>query len=603
MNSAPDQPSAAQPEPVTYNDGINKWQDRSRAIKAAAENGDPALRRRFAERSHRHVPRAATEVEYKRLPSLKVLHEWALMTGNAYPVVEQVQDLLGLTDAEAFHPQEVWKPRYSHEHLVRQLTDLLNESIAETPSTADMAETLFASCVHTGDPGRWRVRLADIPMGWHFPYVGYHSIEFTRWYGPLTTPADDPNPNRVNELLAQADAEGVHWRETLTSRILASTPPDSFLQYGFPGEPVHLSTEPPDLDPAQRQQLWQRFTKERHELAYRIGHLLRACRGDWHGTSGRHHLPLVGGDPVLKQTTAPNPRHIRIEPTRNTAPRSSRDAQKLGSGASTLLIIGPAGIAAPRIADMVADSLGWSYMSNREMFYRMTGWRPSYGTTTAAVNNRMLRTLADYPPPQTVVYCNLNYFFDTSTPTLRFLDEALDVLRNPANETVLIAPSASPSLALWDQRQTRALYYSTGAHNAAHQTEMTHRYVEAVRGQAPSHHIAQILPLFPWTGPAVIREGAFAPEWFRHPTVGDIIVRATFEITLKLQTSAKKGTSPVVHQGSTLARHLPRLIACTGGARWSAADDVTTFDERFRRPPGPDEAPLRRHVVAFSTTD
>jgi hypothetical protein len=550
-----------------------------------------------------------------------------LAASTPYKVPEQIRDLVGLgeDDFNAWAPR--WSGRIRYQDLRVRLLNALRASQADVPTTADLAAALLASCDKPGEIARWQAHLFDVTGGWHFPYIAYNAVNFTRWYGHDRGADDEIKP----EIRATVD----HGRRAPTDQLpytfLSEDPELSFLRFGAPGGDRRRGHADPEVPASLKQQWWDRLRRDRYELTARLGESLGAMRGYWGQASGIHSLALPTGPPS-DEAVAPPLRHIWVEPAMRVAPTTGQRLEVRGR-ARLLLITGEQGMHLRRIADLIGEALGWTAVSNRDVVYARRGVRvrlndPDHHEFDAS----MLRSLIATPPPEpTVVAMNLAYMSRPGRPHT-YLSEVGELLTQPGVRAVSFSPRYRRTLQQWQTREHgrdevgRPMGRSSpesasealvrldafapilAGVNAEDEASWTRRRTDSRSTFAPRHWFAQVSPAYPWATPAV-RPGSWEPaRWYEHPLIGDITIRVAYETAAFLVGGAPLEPRPVNRptfnfvEDSVLDRHQERLKAIPFGkdGLWDTRAESREYDPRFLEPPGPDQSVPAGRVVRFA---
>ncbi|MEP7738879.1 hypothetical protein ABKW28_14590 [Nocardioides sp. 31GB23] len=512
-----------------------------------------------------------------KVPGLEGIY--AIDRGTNYKIVDQVKDLFALTPGELDMRLPLWEPRHSAERLLEGLRTALGWSHAATPSVYELAESLQESCASSGDAGRWRARIFDIEYGHHFTFAATRALEFLRWYGSDTGIEGDPQSGRALEYLNQA-TYGFTDSETakIGTWLNDTTVPDTFQ---------------PDLPGTDRQGRWDTARLERAELIMRMGTTYAAARGEWTGGYGLVHQAL------LRHHDNATGRHIFLNPliARGTGATPQPLADDF-SGVESIVLLGVPAVAYPRIGFLVGEALGWPSVHGADLAQRLTGRRFHFQTERRPETfAHVFEEFRSRPKPYSILSLHLDHLMTEEDGHLRLLPSAVRLLRDRKMLPVLLAPRfGNESLLLWEERQiaqSRSGRSSMRVNTAAHCARLQHLVAEELRGQPGVVH-AELQPSLPWAGPAVHRvitdddwdAHPTAPEWFLHPLVGDIMVRASYEIArYLLQASMREPSSPTgFAAGSTVARYERSLRACTRGAFWTDDSHIEAFDESYIAP-------------------
>jgi hypothetical protein len=576
--------------------GLVAWHRRLQRMVAAspytAEQYGPAhgISQRFVQ-DHTN-PKNETKV-----PGLGGIY--AIDRGTDYKVVDQVKDLFDLSPGDLDLRLPLWEPRHSTERLLDGLRAVLGWSHATAPSVFELAEALQRSCLETDDIGRWRVRTFDIVNGRHFAFLASRAVEFLRWYGSGAGVEDDPDEDRAYDYLDEA-THGFTASET--------APVDSWLN-----DETVPGTFQSDLPEQDRRHSWDTFRYERAELIMRMGATYSASQGEWTGGYGIVHQSL------LRHRESVTGRHLYVTPVTDTAVTAT--PQRLADdfdGVESVLLLGVAGVAYRRLAFLVGEALGWPSLSGADLAQRLTGRRFHFQSMRRPeVFAQVFAEFGTRPRPTSVLSVHLDHLVSGVDGHLRLLPAAVQLLHTPKVLPVLVAPrTGSASLELWEERQqdqSRSGHTSMLVNQAGHSERLYRPVIEELR-RTPRALSAVLQPSLPWAGPAVHRTApdydedkvrTTAPEWFVHPLLGDMLVRAAYEIARYLRLgSMKEPVAPTgFAAGSTVARYETTLKACTRGDFWTDEQHLA-FDETLLTPlpRGNRPAPRTARTVALTHT-
>ena len=554
------------------------------------------------------------------VPRLETLAELAALTD--YTVLDQVRDLFDIPhDPENIWPPEqegawdssergdLWLPRYGQQHLLSRLHRALVESGAAIPTVAEIAQTVLRSCAETGDSDRWRARLFDVRGGWHFPHVAYNAVEFSRWYGPFRRPAQDLNLHIGEEYLRRAHIKAQRGLYVMPRDHYGETPTPTFLSPGTadPASRTRRGEQPCRqlIDPSVRQAWWDRFRKERAELGVRLQQTRFAARGMWEGTNEWLAMPIVSNARQIREDMAPRPRHLWLEPAARTVPDSHgfvTDLPRRNSSyrASTLVVVSPTGLNASRVSDLLAQGIGWDAVSLRDLIQRITGRRVLItDEVTQAMTREVLSQLAKDPPPQTVVWIDLRYLLFAEGRHRTLLREVVDALNTPSIQTVVMDSASPTNYDLWERRfSPPGADWGTTAPSATESTALIDQWIDETTPVVPGQVLARVNVVYPWSGPAVLADGAFAPAWYRHPLVDDFGLRAAYEMAAYFLEAPERPARFV--PGQLLHRHQAPLQAAHGPKPLHNEAELGRFDLRYESPPPDDSRARRGSVLTFS---
>jgi hypothetical protein len=536
--------------------------------------------------------------EYK-VPGLEGIY--AIDRGTDYKIIDQVKDLFDLSPGELDSRLPLWEPRQSAERLLDGLRTVLGWSHATAPSVFELAETLHTSCLNSGDVGRWRVRIFDIEYGRHFPFLSTRAVEFLRWYGSGVGVEDDPDRNRAYAYIHEA-TNGFTNSETVKVEWWLN-------------DDIVPGTFQPDLPEQDRRDRWDSVRYERAELILRMGSTYAAARGEWTGGYGLIHQSL------LRHHDNATGRHMYLTPVTGMTPAAT--PQRLAddfAGVESVLLLGVGGVAYRRLEFLIGDALGWTSMSGGDLAQRLTGRRFHFqAMRRPEIFAQVFTEFGDRPRPTSVLSVHLDHLVSEIDGRQRLLPAAIRLLHNPKVLPVLITPrDGSASLDLWEERQeaqSRSGQSSMLVNQALH-SQRLYRLVTDELDKTPGAVTAVLQPSLPWAGPAVHRLApdydldvvpSTAPEWFLHPLLGDIMVRASYEIARYLRLGSMKdpGQPTTFSAGSTVSQFEPSLRACTQGRFWTDERLVEAFDESLVTPPhrhGDRTRPRTARTVALTHT-
>lgn len=495
---------------------------------------------------------------------------WRVSQGFPFSVGEQVQMLLGLTERDLNIQLPLWQPRISNERLIEELSRALNIGDAVAPSVWDLSERLSTSCFDGGQPGRWRSRTFDVTTGWHYPHILARGIEFLRWYGPGR---QQKSATELDDVLRglQRDTHDLYIED----------------ETGFKAQrPKHFQWAGEHADEA-----WTRTRLERYELKQRLSRELAASRGAWFGAGGDQHVAL------LHNTSRAHGRHIYLAPHGNPIVKRE-DVAAVKGEYTTILLIG-AGAAQPgRIGDLLAEALGWNSASNRDLAHRLSGRRISLARKSEReVNKVVFEQISEGRVPFTVVSCTIAYLFTESRKNSRDIKPEAKQMLSAAHVLPILLTTDSETLRLWEDRQRAGSVDgvvdipSNIAAMAAKMTERMKQYLENVPGAIH----AWLTPTLPWHGPLTQLSDTSPTPWaYYHPLVGDIQVRAAFELWRGL-TVPKPHRIPV--QSSLLGHYADKLTHGLSGSNYVKPDYIPgAHRELFFHPPTPEhvQPPLGR---------
>lgn len=525
-----------------------------------------------------------------RKPSTEIM--WALHQSGWYPIAEQIIDLYGLSPADLAPAVPLWQPQPSLTQVTEAVERALGRSIATKPSLGDLVDTVFASCDEGQHFGRWRARMFDVPQGWHFARTGKRGVEFMRWYGPNI--GVDPDPHIRTEYLEVGEM-GLEqwWMKEVGKTFKAPAVPKQF----FP------STRSGPGAPSPEEQ-WTQCRTERMELVKRMGSVNHAAAmGTWHGAYGTSHAPL------LRHANAnPTGRHIFLQDV--TTPQPTGERKYIHGPFHTILILGPLSMQPSVIGDLVAEALGWLGVGYKQLAHRLGGGRIGLNDQyPKAEHERALRYLATSLPPQpVVVHSNIHFFTDQVNKSLGPAPETMEVLRASGILPVLLHHDPHDNLTSmhWESFQTAAS--ADGEASLWNKEKVSIATQEAFLTAFEDLDVAvtaKLHPTLPWYGPATypprrgpVGERRISP-WFHHPLIGDIHVRAAYELTSALRGLADSAESqslrPEFASTSPLHHHARLLKAITKSTEPYLTYHDLEYDEKFlNRPTRMDTPPPGR---------
>lgn len=538
------------------------------------------------------------------VPPLRLLV--AIGESFEYSVIEQIADLTEKRIEELAPPNEFDAPHVSRLHIMGRLETALRGSSQRGPSVSDLTRNVLESCEREStfgssgqSPyGRWRARLFDIPMGWVFPHVGYHAVEFLRWYGPNRGESEDAYPST-----AWWD-QAAEPRYSL-DRIRGSTTPRWFLK-----------ERPKNFQGSDAE--WNKHRHERLEIVARSGTQFTRARLSTYGSFGKHFSSM------LRHSTEPGHRHIFTQQSPLNIADPVYTTPCADPVVRTIIVAGHASVRPIPIASRLGEALGWEVVDFRTMEAMLTGRRPFAvehieDRDSATRTWERLKVVSRRRDDVLVVPTNVQYLLRKIGSQQDFSPAAEDLLNDPSVAIVLLdtdTGSDQTSSDLWEQRteQTSPDLNVNGV-DSRENAEATSQLVQDAADRFPKALVATVLPTYVhWGGAYVAPEHDLGGgdddlhQFLWHPSIGDVDVRVAYELGRTLVEGAPIAQTPRVAvdkrgedfrsfvPGSVLDRHLRRLRAITGGSHWRRSLESRDWlrpggwNEVFSRPPaGPDE--------------
>lgn len=512
---------------------------------------------------------------------------YALHASGAYLMADQVMDLFGLGVHELAPTVETWQPKYAYNDVMRDLVGVLSKSRQLAPTIHDFTERLLESCQRSGDIGRWRTRHFDVPMGWLFPHLGYQGVEFLRWNGPNRMV--DRYPGR-----SAAYVQGLLERGQITQGAL-----DKLVSKKVQSLEAPQGFRPSIVDEERRASEWLEYRANRYELMARLSSTIRASSAAFTGGFGVQHAPLLrhGGDPTgrymyVVSAPRPAPRPDVVIPLAGVPPQTR-----------VIVFLAPTSLRMPVIAKHVAEALSWPCDTNRSFAARLYGHRPSLLSDPGEdLNRRICARIAAQAPPideRTVLAFNFEYLHRKGPDGMVVHPEVLAMLSREWVFPVLMThpdESEPNSSTLWELRQWAGdslpgsnpggggIKVMRANDAGAVATDMNAWRLRMTSGGFGGVE-ASILQTFLHAGGATgVQSAGDHPAFFRHPQVGDLDLRAAYEIAIRLaQGGEPMGRTFGFAPDSLVQQFSPLLSRITGGSGsrptfWSDPPGWTDWD-------------------------
>jgi len=528
------------------------------------------------------------------LPKIEILLKVAETL--RYSVAEQIADLCGRRLEQIAPPDPFDVAHVSLIDLHDRLDSALRSVGNRRPTITDITRTVLNS---SNDdhflPGgaspyaRWRARLFDVPMGWLFPHVGYHGVEFMRWYGP----------GRGRDADSYSAAEWWNHAPRKYSRERIR---------GYLPKMWSLNNVPSKF--AGEQSEWLPFRLERLELLARMQSLYP--RADLipyggYGSSVKALLRHSDGSPL---------RHIFTQQASWSRPEPARGQRCVDDNIRLVIVAGPSSVRPVPVGCLIGEALGWETVGFRTMQATLTGVRPINSQSDDVLDGgrdntwRRARMLAQKRDHVMLVHANINYLLQEVDDELQLTAPAQELLADPSVLVVFLQPSdESGSAATWE---ARSLGNSLSGNVASSQTAAWGRRAAAVIEET-AHPGAQLLtievkPTYVHWGDAYI-SSSDAIEYLWHPTVGDLDVRVAAEVAHVLSHGlAVAQVSPqrlrenlrAFDERSTVGRYADQIFTATShrgrhAVPWSHTEEAAgwtaspVWDDRFAMPPHKDD--------------
>ena len=528
------------------------------------------------------------------LPKVDILLKVAESLG--YSVAEQIADLCERRLEQIAPPDPFDVAHVSVLDLHDRLDSALRSVGSRRPNITDITRSVLNS-THSDRPltdgaspyARWRARLFDVPMGWLFPHVGYHGVEFMRWYGPGRGREDDNYPAAA-------------WWESPPRR------------YSFERVRGYVSKFwSSDKVPSRffgGPQEWQAFRLERLELIARMQSLYPRADLTPYGGYGESFRALLrhnDGSPL---------RHLFTQQASWSRPEPARSRPCADDDIRLVVLAGTSSVRPVAVGSLVGEALGLETVGFRTMQATLTGLRPINSQNDDVLDGgrdntwRRARVLAHRRDHAMLVHTNINYLLHDVNGELELTSPARELLDDPTVLVVFLRPaSESGSAATWEARMQANT--ASGRPSSRETVAWGRRAADVMDDAARSSAkliTLEVEPTYIHWGDAYLSADE-AREYLWHPTVGDLDVRVAAEVAHLL---AHRRTVGQMHhhrlrenfrafdEGSVVGAHADRLFAATSqrarhGAPWSRAAEmagwttVSVWDDRFAQPPRDDE--------------
>ncbi|MFC5931883.1 hypothetical protein D6T64_03285 [Cryobacterium melibiosiphilum] len=449
------------------------------------------------------------------------------------------------------------------------------------PSVGDLTRAVLESCAREtrvglqgpSPYGRWRSRLFDIPLGWALPHVGYHAVEFMRWYGPARGKAEDRYPSKQ------------WWAEAAEPGYAINSLKPLVASYWFrDGKPDNFAGTDED---------WIEHRLERLELVARLGPLYAPARVSPYGSFGNFTS-------LLRHLDKATHRHIFTQQPYASTPDLALSAACADPAVRTIIVAGHASVRPIPIAIRLGEALGWEVVDFRTMEAVLTGQRPNVSahataSATAAPGVRFwnqVKAESASRRDMLVVTVNLQYLLIGAAGRLKFRDDVIDMLNDPSVAIVFLDAdtdirSGATSANLWeDRRQAMSSKYVEPAVDTKSQAAALSRIVQDAADRFPKALVATVLPTYLYWGDAYVdplddtKHDDDLRQYLWHPSVGDVDVRVAYELARALVEGKPVGSAPTGSDADTtdfrsflpdsvIYRYRARLREMTGGTHWN----------------------------------
>ncbi|WP_382303907.1 hypothetical protein [Herbiconiux sp. UC225_62] len=529
-----------------------------------------------------------------RLPMIDILFKVSETLG--YSVAEQVADLCGRRLEQIAPPDPFDVAHVSMLDLHDRLDSALGSVGNRRPTITDITRSVLNSS--HGDHslpdgaspyGRWRARLFDVPMGWLFPHVGYHGVEFMRWYGPGRGRESDTYPAAA-------------WWEN---------PPRKYSRErirGYVPKIWSLNKVPEQF--AGNQSEWKSFRLERLELLARMQSLYPRADLSPYGGYGRSFRAL------LRHSDGSSLRHIFTQQASWSRPEPARGQRCIDDDIRLVVIAGPSSVRPVPVASLIGEALGWESVGFRTIQATLTGVRPINSQSDDVLDGgrdntwRRARMLAQKRDHVMLIHANVNYLLQEINGDLELTAPARELLDDPSVLIVFLRPAdGSGSAATWEARSRGNTLSGnvSSSQTAAWAQRAAEVMKDAARPRARLMTI-EIQPTYIHWGDAYITPEEEL-EYLWHPTVGDLDVRVAAEVAHVLAHGREVGqVSPqqlrdnlrALDEKSTVGRYADQIFAATSrrgrhAVPWNRAQEAagwtatSIWDDRFAMPPRKDD--------------
>jgi hypothetical protein len=386
----------------------------------------------------------------------------------------------------------------------------------------DLARYVTDNCVQTGEPGRWRARVFDVPGGEAFRHGAYRAVEFLRAKLPGEQALGSPKDTEKTE------------------QICRELAPDT-------GTWSDRADFPLAEDGSNRAH-WL----ERIELGARMRKIRDFMVLNEYGGEGTVHLPLVNN-------SNRDERHIFVDvdgahrahdPREMTGINSALRAQSLGSGThpgGKVIIVGPPSINNLAICRMIAGALGWPAQTIREQASAVGASRLNVTARqldTSRIAQTMEQNTAWRPVHPAIISLS-------SIPAAAKEGDALRTLLHDEFAVPILLQPSMEVLEEWEERQRKTSRRAVSSNSNAPAVAEGLRKVTAILNQRRAPFITAKfntpdVELLPWA----------KPDYFVHPSIGDYTVRAAYQLAYVLTHGEKPPASARVTRlmpGSVLA--------------------------------------------------
>lgn len=569
-------------------EGARRW--RARIQLQIELNGWPSERDWCMRRS---VSQSTLNDQTKRFDSLPKIDTLLTIADDlGYPVAEQIADLSGRRLEHIAPPEPFDVAHISMLDLHDRLDTALRTVGNRRPTVTDVTRSVLNSS-HRDRPledgaspyARWRARLFDVPMGWHFPHVGYHGVEFMRWYGPGRGRDDDRYTASAWWGRAPRSYSYERVRGYVAKFWSGNTPPKSF---------TGTSAE------------WQAFRLERLELVARMQNLYPRADLTPYGGYGESWRAL------LRHSDGSALRHLFTQQASWSRPDPARSRPCADDDVRLVVIAGTSSVRPVAVGSLIGEALGWETVGFRTMQATLTGARPISSQNDDVVDGtrdntwRRARALAHKRDQPLLMTTNVNYLLHEINGVLQLTEPARELFADPAVLIVFLQPSDTSGTAESNAARARS-NAASGRPSTRETVEWARRaaaVIAEVARESPQLVTLDIEPTYVHWGDAYLAPDE-SREYLWHPTVGDLDVRVAAEAAHLLSHRLTVGQVPPTRlrenlrafdEGSVVGSFADRLFEATShsgrrGAPWNHAIEHpgwtarSTWDEIFTRPP------------------
>lgn len=584
-------------------EGAKKWLDR--IDHDALLNGWPS-RTAWCNEMKISVSTLGGQRKNDSLPQVDILLKVAKEL--SYSVAEQIADLCGLRLEQIAPPNPFDVAHLSVLDLHDRLDSVLRSVGNRRPTITDITRSILNSSYEdrflpdgASPYARWRARLFDVPMGWLFPHVGYHGVEFMRWYGPGRGRDQDrysaaswwEKPPRKYSLTRVGGYVSKFWS--------ADQAPSKFI--GTKSE-------------------WNAFRLERLELIARMQSLYPRADLTPYGGYGESLQAL------LRHSDGSRLRHVFTQQASWSRPEPARSQYCADDSIRLVVIAGVSSVRPVPIGSLVGEALGWETVGFRTMQATLTGVRPINSQNDEVLDGgrdntwRRARALAQKRDKVILVNTNINYLLHNVDGELELTAPALELLDDPTVLIVFLRPAAkSGSAATWEARANANT--ATGHASSTETVAWGQRAVNVMTKAAAAHPRAKLVtldiePTYVHWGDAYLSTDEVR-EYLWHPTVGDLDVRVAAEVA---HVVAHKQTVGMVgahrlrdnlrafDENSVVGSYADRVFDATSqprrhGVAWNRAAEigwtaVPVWDDRFAQSPDDDRAAVHQFGSAVT---